>query len=137
MVPSIPLWSIYAAAPATSSSVVTQVSGGALVDIIGFNCNWYKVVYNGQNGTGYIRSDLVTLTEKPSCNSGTVCSTAGVPTAATATSTATTTTTSSAPAASAAAPAVSNTSTAQQIVEFGEKTRWLSLRMGRNLSFRL
>ena len=68
--------------PATSSSVVTQVSGGALVDIIGFNCNWYKVVYNGQ--TGYIRSDLVTLTEKPSCNSGTACSTAGVSTAVTA-----------------------------------------------------
>ncbi len=105
--------------PATSSSVVTQVSGGALVDIIGFNCNWYKVVYNGQ--TGYIRSDLVTLTEKPSCNSGTACSTAGVSTAVTATSTATTTTTSSTPAASAAAPAVSNTSTAQQIVEFAKK----------------
>lgn len=97
--------------PATSSSVVTQVSSGTLVDIIGFNCDWYKVVYNGQ--TGYIRSDLVTLTEKPSCNSGTACKTAGVSVAATAT------TSTAAPAASTAP--VSNTSTAQQIVEFAKK----------------
>ena len=36
--------------------------------IFGFNCGWYKVKYNGQ--IGYIRSDLVTLLEKPYCNSG-------------------------------------------------------------------
>lgn len=102
--------------PSTSSSAVTQVSSGQLVQIIGFNCNWYKVVYNGQ--TGYIRSDLVTLTQKPSCNSGTACTTAGVSTPSAA---ATTTENSSSSTSSAAAVTTSNTSTAQQIVEFAKK----------------
>lgn len=54
--------------PSTSSSLVDQVSSGEKVYIFGFNCNWYKVKYNGQ--IGYIRSDLVTLLEKPYGNSG-------------------------------------------------------------------
>lgn len=90
--------------PSTSSDVVTQVYGGQLVEIIGFNCDWYKVIYNGQ--TGYIRSDLVTLTEKPACNSGTACPTAGV---------------SSSGSSSSAAVAVPATPTNQQLVEFSKK----------------
>ena len=49
--------------PSTSSGLVDQAGSGAKVFIFGFNCGWYKVKYNGQ--IGYIRSDLVTLLEKP------------------------------------------------------------------------
>lgn len=89
--------------PSTTDSVVTQVYGSELVQIIGFNCDWYKVIYEGQ--TGYIRSDLVTLTQKPSCNTGTACPTAGV-------------SSSGSSSTSYAAPAVSTT---QQLVEFSKK----------------
>ena len=54
--------------PSTSNSVAATASQGEGVYIIGFNCGWYKVQYNGT--TGYIRSDLVTLTEVPYANSG-------------------------------------------------------------------
>ena len=54
--------------PSTSTSALTQIAAGGKVSIFGFNCGWYKVKYNGQ--IGYIRSDLVTLLEKPYCNSG-------------------------------------------------------------------
>ena len=54
--------------PSTGNTLVDQASKGEKVDIFGFNCGWYKVKYNGQ--VGYIRSDLVTLLEKPYCNSG-------------------------------------------------------------------
>jgi len=54
--------------PSTSNGVVDKVSGGEKVFIFGFNCGWYKVKYDGQ--IGYIRSDLVTLTEVPYENSG-------------------------------------------------------------------
>lgn len=59
--------------PSTSSGLVDQAGSGAKVFIFGFNCGWYKVKYNGQ--IGYIRSDLVTLLEKPYCNSGSSSST--------------------------------------------------------------
>ena len=36
--------------------------------IIGFNCGWYKVTFGGD--TGYIRSDLLELTQAPVGNSG-------------------------------------------------------------------
>ena len=58
--------------PSTSSGLVDQAGSGAKVFIFGFNCGWYKVKYNGQ--IGYIRSDLVTLLEKPYCNSGSLSS---------------------------------------------------------------
>ena len=45
--------------PSTSTPVVSQVRNGALLYTIGFNCGWYKVVYDG--ATAYIRSDLVDL----------------------------------------------------------------------------
>ena len=54
--------------PSTSNTLVDQASKGEKVSIFGFNCGWYKVKYNGQ--TGYIRSDLVDLTEVPPANSG-------------------------------------------------------------------
>ena len=54
--------------PSTGYSLVDQAGYGEKVFIFGFNCGWYKVKYNGQ--IGYIRSDLVTLLEKPYCNSG-------------------------------------------------------------------
>ncbi len=46
--------------PSTSTQVVSQARSGALLYTIGFNCGWYKVIYNGV--TAYIRSDLVDLT---------------------------------------------------------------------------
>lgn len=54
--------------PNTSSSIVSQVSSGTKLFIIGFNCGWYKVQFSGK--TGYIRSDLLDLTEIPYDNRG-------------------------------------------------------------------
>ena len=54
--------------PGTDNSVVTQAYSGDKVFIFGFNCGWYKVKYDGE--IGYIRSDLVTLTEVPYANHG-------------------------------------------------------------------
>ncbi len=54
--------------PSTASSLVAQLKVGETVQIIGFNTNWYKVTYGSK--TGYIRSDLVTLLEKPAQNYG-------------------------------------------------------------------
>lgn len=54
--------------PNTSSKVVHQVKKNDTVEIFGFNCGWYKV--NSKNQVGYIRSDLVELTEKPAENFG-------------------------------------------------------------------
>lgn len=55
--------------PSTASSLVAQLKAGETVQIIGFNTNWYRVTYGSK--TGYIRSDLVTLLEKPAQNYGT------------------------------------------------------------------
>ena len=44
-----------------------SLATGETAYIIGFNCGWYKVQYEGQ--TGYIRSDLLALTEAPKYNS--------------------------------------------------------------------
>ncbi len=54
--------------PSTSGDLVAQISGGEEAYIIGFNCGWYKVIYDDQ--VGYIRSDLLDLTEVPYANSG-------------------------------------------------------------------
>lgn len=54
--------------PSTSNGVVDTASSSSKVYIFGFNCGWYKVKYDGN--IGYIRSDLVTLTEVPYDNSG-------------------------------------------------------------------
>ena len=56
------------AKPDPASDLAATLNDGDKAYIIGFNCGWYKVKYNGQ--IGYIRSDLVTLLEKPYCNSG-------------------------------------------------------------------
>ena len=54
--------------PNTSSGVVAKAAPGEKAYIIGFNCGWYKVIFNGV--TGYIRSDLLKLTEIPYENTG-------------------------------------------------------------------
>ena len=54
--------------PGTENSVVKQAPAGETCFIIGFNCGWYKVSFNGD--IGYVRSDLLTLLEKPYNNSG-------------------------------------------------------------------
>ena len=54
--------------PDTASASLTQLAYDEKAYIIGFNCGWYKVEYSGL--TGYIRSDLLELTEKPIANSG-------------------------------------------------------------------
>ncbi len=63
--------------PSTSNGIVATASCNEKVSIFGFNCGWYKVKYNGV--VGYIRSDLVTLTEAPYGNhrSGRASSNAG------------------------------------------------------------
>ena len=54
--------------PGTDTAIVAQAPKCETCFIVGFNCGWYKVSYNGQ--AGYVRSDLVTLLEKPYANSG-------------------------------------------------------------------
>ena len=53
-------------APDVNSERLATLSQGETAYIIGFNCGWYKVQYNGL--TGYIRSDLVALMEAPKFN---------------------------------------------------------------------
>ncbi len=53
--------------PSSDGDLLYQLPYGDEAYIIGFNCGWDKVKYNGE--TGYIRSDLMELTEKPIANS--------------------------------------------------------------------
>ena len=55
-------------APSTDGDVVARAPKGETCFIIGFNCGWYKVSFNGK--IGYVRSDLLTLLEKPYENYG-------------------------------------------------------------------
>jgi len=55
------------ATPSSDGDLLAQLGTGDEAYIIGLNCGWYKVQYNGQ--TGYIRSDLLSLTQAPSVNS--------------------------------------------------------------------
>ena len=55
--------------PDVNSALLATLDMGETAYIIGFNCGWYKVQYEGQ--TGYIRSDLLALTEAPKYNSQT------------------------------------------------------------------
>ena len=54
------------ATPDVGGELLATLSQGETAYIIGFNCGWYKVQYNGL--TGYIRSDLVALMEAPKFN---------------------------------------------------------------------
>ena len=49
--------------PGTNHSVVGMADLGDMVYIIGLNCGWYKVIFDGN--ICYIRSDFVDLTEVP------------------------------------------------------------------------
>lgn len=53
--------------PGVENGIVCAMLEDDTAEIIGFNCGWFKVIYNGL--TGYIRSDLMDLTEKPLSNS--------------------------------------------------------------------
>ena len=53
--------------PGTDGDLLATLTTGETAYIIGLNCGWYKVQYEGQ--TGYIRSDLRALTEPPAWNS--------------------------------------------------------------------
>lgn len=55
--------------PDVNSSSLATLDMGETAYIIGLNCGWYKVQYEGS--TGYIRSDLLALTEAPKYNSQT------------------------------------------------------------------
>lgn len=50
--------------PSTNKSVVKTLDKDAVVDIIGINNGWYKVVHGGN--TGYMRSDFVNIVAGPS-----------------------------------------------------------------------
>ena len=52
--------------PSSDGALLAQLSTGDTAYIIGLNCGWYKVQYEGM--TGYIRSDLLALTEPVECN---------------------------------------------------------------------
>lgn len=54
--------------PSTAATALAQLAAGEKVSIFGFNCGWYKVRCN--SFVGYLRSDLVALTEKPYENFG-------------------------------------------------------------------
>lgn len=53
--------------PSTDGDLLCQISYGELCEIIGINYGWYKVNYGDY--VGYIRSDLLDLTEAPLTNS--------------------------------------------------------------------
>ncbi len=59
----------FRATPEAEGEKISTLAAGAEVEIIGLNCTWYKVTCNGS--TGYIRSDLVELTEAPLYNTNT------------------------------------------------------------------
>jgi uncharacterized protein YgiM (DUF1202 family) len=48
------------AKPDTGSEALGTYSSGTVMPVIGINCGWYKVSYDGK--TGYIRSDLMDIT---------------------------------------------------------------------------
>lgn len=52
------------AKPSTDSDIMCRVDIDTVVDVIGINNGWFKVVHNGS--TGYIRSDLMEVTGAPS-----------------------------------------------------------------------
>ena len=54
--------------PGTDTDIVAQAPKNETCFIIGFNNGWYKVSYEGD--IGYVRSDLLTLLEKPYNNAG-------------------------------------------------------------------
>lgn len=54
--------------PGTGYDVAKKAPAGETCFIVGFNCGWYKVSFNGT--PGYVRSDLLTLLEKPYENYG-------------------------------------------------------------------
>lgn len=56
-------------APSPDGELLRTISSGERAYIIGFNSGWYKVQYDGS--TGYVRSDLLELTQKPVGNGGT------------------------------------------------------------------
>lgn len=56
-------------APSTSATLIDQLSAGKKLEIFGFDSGWYQVRYGAEEG--YIRSDLITLLEKPAGNYGT------------------------------------------------------------------
>ena len=53
--------------PNTSSSSLGTHPSGTVMDIIGINNGWYKVVHN--NKTGYVRSDLMSVLSRDSSSS--------------------------------------------------------------------
>ena len=54
--------------PTTASAVVASAARGSTAYIIGFNNGWYKVQYRGI--TGYIRSDLMTVSNDAGSQTG-------------------------------------------------------------------
>ena len=56
------------ASPSPDGELIRAIPLGEKAYIIGFNNCWYKVQYDGS--VGYIRSDLLELTEKPVGNGG-------------------------------------------------------------------
>lgn len=55
------------ATPSSNGELLAQMTEGEKARIIGINSTFYKVIFNGT--TGYVRSDLLALTEPPLYNS--------------------------------------------------------------------
>ena len=56
--------------PSEEGTKIDELRSGDEVDVIGCTNGWYKVKYD--ETIGYVRSDLLTLLEKPAANKGTV-----------------------------------------------------------------
>lgn len=54
--------------PSENGTKIDELRSGEEVDVIGFTNGWYKVKYD--DTIGYVRSDLLTLLEKPATNKG-------------------------------------------------------------------
>jgi len=61
--------------PSTSKDKIGVIDAGTIVNIIGINNGWYKVVHNGK--TGYIRSDFITIISNGNPNTGASAGVAG------------------------------------------------------------
>ena len=52
----------------TETSIIGRIAAGEKVDVLGLDEGWYRIRYSGKEG--FIRSDLITLLEKPENNHG-------------------------------------------------------------------
>ena len=103
--------------PSTDYDIISLLPPDTKVSIIGLNSTWYKVTYG--DSTGYIRSDLVDLTEVPYYNTNTGSIRDGNSNSSSASSASTQSSSESSSSAETSAPSV-NYSAGEQLVAYAK-----------------